>query len=286
MRARMTLASLALGLLLAACGQSASQRADIASYLKRVNKMEAALAAPLTAVMKAGQQFQQTEHAGGSLTNLVYESQEQQLTSAWSQIRIIRGRLAAIRAPAPAAHLRALLLQIIDGQARQTREVAELVAFLPRYNAALAALGPVSGRLRSALSQPAAYGTAAVAALDAAKATALRQFKAQVDGILQRLAGLRPPAVSKPDYDSQIASLRGMSASAGRLASALGGGGAANVQQLLTQFDRAATSGQSIAAQKARIAAARTYDGESAKLASLARAAELERLRLARTAAT
>jgi hypothetical protein len=151
MRVRMTLASLALGLLLAACGHSASQRADIASYLKRVNKMEAALAAPLTTVMKAGQQFQQTQRAGGSLTNLVYESQEQQLMSAWSQITRIRGRLAAIRAPVPAAHLRALLLQIIDGQARQTRQVAELVAFLPRYNAALTALGPATGRLRAAL---------------------------------------------------------------------------------------------------------------------------------------
>lgn len=282
----MTLASAALALLVAACGQSPGPRANVASYLKRVNKVEASLTAPLNAVTNAGQQFQQTQRSGGSLTNLVYESQQRQLMNAWSRVMAVRGRLAAIKAPAPAAHLRALLLQIIDTQARQTRQVAELVVFLPRYDAALAALGPATTRLRVALAQPTVYGAAAVAALDASKASALRRFKAQVDAIAGRLGRLRPPAVSKPDYDRQIASLRGMSSSAGKLASALGGGPQANLQPLLVQFDRAATSGQTVAAQKARIAAVRAFDGESAKLASLARAAELERLRLARTAAT
>jgi hypothetical protein len=62
---------------------------------------------------------------------------------------------------------------------------------------------------------------------------------------------------------------------------ALAGGPHGNVQQLLIQFDRAATSNQTLAAQKARIAAVRAYDRASARLNKLTRAAELERLHLA-----
>ena len=45
-----------------------------------------------------------------------------------TRIRALRARLAAIGAPPAAGHLRVLLLELIDGDAAMTRELAELVA--------------------------------------------------------------------------------------------------------------------------------------------------------------
>jgi hypothetical protein len=74
-----------------------------------------------------------------------------------------------------------------------------------------------------------------------------------------------------------------MSTSAGRLADALAGGAPTNVAPLLVAFDRAATSNQTVAVQRAEIAAVRAYDAQSVKLETLSRQIERERLRLADT---
>lgn len=272
-----------LGALAAGCGQQSGPRANMASYLKQVNLVEAALSRPLATVTSIGTQFAQEQQAGGTLTTLVTASHEQGLLDALSRIDALRARLAALRAPRAATHLRGLLLQIIDGQARLTRELAGLVDFLPRYTAALQPLGRATRRLEAALSQNTLAAPAAVTAAYATKAAALRRFKTSVDAVLAQLRELHPPPPSKPGYDGQVAALRGMGSSASELANALTNGSQGDVQRFLLQFDRAATSNETIAAQKARIAAIRSYDGQSAKLANLAQQAEAERLRLADT---
>jgi hypothetical protein len=268
---------LALGGLLAGCGQQQSQRAAVADYLKHVDRIEKQLATPLSKVTTTGSQFAQEQRSGGSLTGLLPASQAQTLFSAWSQIELLRSHLAALRAPPPAAHLRSLLLEVVDGQAKLTRELAKLVVFLPGYARALRPLAPAMRRLEDALSGQTATGSAALAG----KAAALHQFQASLDRILGQLRRLQPPAVSRPDYNGQLAALKGMRTTAGELATALQGGSQTDLSQLLTKFDRAATSTETIAAQKARIAAARAYDGESSRLAQLSQDAEAERLRLA-----
>jgi hypothetical protein len=273
--------ALILGGLLAGCGQHQSQRAAVALYLKQVNRIEKQLVTPLSKVTTTGTQFSQEQRSGGSLTSLLPISQQEALLGAWSQIEALRARLAALKTPPPAGHLRSLLLQVIDGQAGLTHELAQLVVFLPRYDEDLRPLGPATRRLEVALSQQTAFGSAAVTAVYAGKAAALRQFQSSLNRVLAKLRELVPPAVSKPDYTGQVAALRGMSTTAGQLAAALQGGPTSGVQQLLAKFDRAATSNQTISAQKARIAAVRAYDGESTRLAKLSQAAELERLRLA-----
>jgi hypothetical protein len=248
-----------------------------------VGRIEAALAGPLAAVTRSGAQFSREQSAGSSAITGVFKlSPEPGLLKALAQIRALRARLAALTTPPPAVRLRALLLELIDGQAGMTREVAELVAFLPRYNAGLGALGPATTRLKLALSQRTARGAAAVAAVYAAKAAALRQFQASVDKILAQLRRLRPPAVSEPSYRAQLASLEGMGTSAGRLAAALAsGGGTSNVQPLLQQFDRAAASSRTVAVQKEEIAAVRAYNSRSAALTRLSQAVAEEHQRLA-----
>jgi hypothetical protein len=282
MRARLTPAAVALAVFAGGCGHATSQRALVASYIKRVDRIEAELTQPLAAVSQAGSEFVAERAAGASSANdLLTLAHERALLRGWVQIRALGRELSAVKAPRPAVHLRALLLELIDGQAKMTREVAQLVVFVPRFAASLRPLGAATAQLARVLSEHQAFGPAAVAAVFAAKAGALRGFKADIGAVLMRLRRLHPPAVARPSYDAQLAALEGMSSSAGQLASALDGGAQSSVSQLLLEFDRAATSNQTIAAQRAQIAAVSAYNAQGAKLTGLTREIELERLRLA-----
>ena len=274
------------------CGQQSSQRPAVARYVKQVNTIEAGLAAPLASVTSAGNAFSQEQRLSGNVSArkqrsagilTLGPSPEQTLQKAWSRIRALRTQLAAIRTPPAAEHLRVLLLGLIDGQAAMTRQVAELVAFLPRYTAALGSLGPATKKLEAVLTQRTAYGAAAVSAVYASKAAALRRFQATTGALLEQLHRLRPPAVSRPGYTAQLTALQGMGASAGRLAAALAPGATSNVALVLAQFDRAAATADTIAVQKAEIAAARAYNARVSALDALSRKVALERLLLSNT---
>ena len=283
MRRRLTVALLAM-LLPAGCGGQHSQRPAVANYITQAGRIETALATPLTAVTQAGAGFARARsHHARLIDRLAGAGSERTLLHASKQIESLRARLAAVPAPPAVTRLRALLLERVDLQARLTRQVAALVVFVPRFAAALRPLGPATRRLEVSLSQRSAYGTAAVAAAYAAKAAALRRFQASVGDVLVRLRRLRPPAVSRPGYQAQVAALVGMSTSAGRLARSIAAGPQGNVQPVLAAFDRAALSTQSVAVQKAQIAAIRSYDAQSGKLDGLTRAIDNERLRLSDT---
>jgi len=278
-----TLAAIVLAAVTAGCGQHSSERPAVARYVKQVNTIETSLARPLTAVTSAGNQFSAQQRAGErAIVGLFHLSPEQSLQKAWIQIGTIRTRLATLSTPTSAERLRSLLLRLIDAQAAMTHELAKLAGFLPRYSAALGSLAPATRQLEAVLSQKTAYGSAAVSAVFAGKVAALRRFQATTAGIASRLRRLDPPAVSRPGYRAQLAAVKGMSASAGQLASALATG-APNVGPLLTRFDRAAASSNTVAVQKAEIAAARTYDSRSTELEELSREVERERLRLSNT---
>ncbi|HTX30277.1 MAG TPA: hypothetical protein VMD09_02780 [Solirubrobacteraceae bacterium] len=273
---RPTLAVAALGLALAGCGHSSTQRSQVASYLRQVNRVEHALARPLSTVTSVGNQFASEQQSGGTLVGVSTQAHEQSLQRAWGQIVAARAHLAAIKVPAPAANLQRLLVQLVTGQAQLTREMAQLVTFLPGYSQALRTLAPTTRRLQSSLARQSASTSYAN------KAAALRRFKAAVDGILRQLHQLRPPAVERPDYTTEVASVRGMSTSAGQLADALqGGSSSGDVRSLLLRFERAETLDQTVAAQKAESAAIRAYDRQASALSSLTTAAQQERLRLA-----
>jgi hypothetical protein len=271
--------------LVAGCGsQHDSQRPAVASYVKQVNTIESALVNPLGAVTSAASQFSSEQSPSKSTTaGLPSSSPERTLEQAWTRVLALRARLAAIKAPPAAQHLRTLLLELIDGQAAMTHEVGELVAFLPQYNAALASLGPAIRRLERALSRRSAYGAAAVQAVYHDKAAALLRFQGETGTVLHELRRLAPPAVSQPGYAAQLASVKGMGLSAGQLAAVLDSGAPSNVQPLLVQFDRAAARSSTVAVQKAEIAAIRAYDSRSTALDDLSQKVTLERLRLSNT---
>ena len=277
---RAILAAAALAVLLAGCGQNRSQRAAVAAYLTHVNRIERALTKPFAAVTLAGQRFSSEEQAGGTLTGLLIATHELQLVKALSQIEARRAELADIRAPRPASRLRTLLLELIDGEAHLTRELAQLVSFLPQYTSALRPLPSATRRLQAALSKPAVAGSSASSAY-ADKAGALRQFKRTVDGMLSQIRRAHPPQLEAASYRTEVASLQGMSSAGGHLAGALEGGSPASVQQLLLRFQRAASLNLTVPAQKAQIADIKAYDRQIVSLSQLSRAAEQERFRLA-----
>jgi len=289
-RRRSALAVILLALLAGGCGQQSTQRPAVAGYVKQVNAIEASLATPLASVASAGNAFSQEQRSSDGNTPSPKQrsagiltlgpSPEQTLQKALVKIGALRTRLAAISTPLPAEHLRALLLELIDDQAAMTRQVAELVAFLPRYSVALRSLAPATKQLETVLSQRSANGAAAVSTAFASKAAALRRFQATTSAMVVQLRRLRPPTVSKPGFKAQVIALQGMGASAGRLAAALASGATSSVGPVLTQFDRAAASTNTVAVQKAEIAAAHAYDARVAALDALSRKVELERLRL------
>jgi hypothetical protein len=280
-RRRLALTASAAVLVIAGCGHSPSQRPAVARYIKQVDRIEAQLASPLAAITKLGGQLTRRQGVGGGSLSAFVE--QGTMSSALDRIGRLRAKLTSLKTPAPAVRLRQLLVQLIDRQVRMAGELQKLVVFLPRFSAVLAPLGADITRLEAVLSQQTAYGAAAVSAVYARKAAALRSFQASLERMLAKLRRLRPPAVSKPDYDAQIRALSGMSANAGKLAGALAGGTPGSVAPILTAFDHAAASAQSASVKKAHAAAVTSYNRQVAQLSQLSQEAQRERLRLANT---
>ncbi len=273
---------LVLVLVLSGCGQkSTSQRSQMAHYISVVKREEAMLTPALATVTEVS--IQVTAHGGRNLLGKVpLITEERRLEGAGIQIRAQEARVRGLAYPAAAAHLRSLVLALTSDQAALTRQLALLVAFLPGFNSTVAALQPALKRLERVLSQRQAHGSAAVSALYAAKAKALRRFQVTTRQITDHLRPLVAPAVSRPAYAAELISLRGMGASAGRLASALAGGSPGNVRPLLIQFDRAALATETKTVQMEQIAAIRAYDAQSRQLTTLSEAISRERLRLSK----
>jgi hypothetical protein len=274
-RAYATAAGVAVAV--AGCGgHTPTQRPAVADYIDQVNVIEKQLQKPFQAVTRAGSKFASNKGSASAA------HQERSLVGALRQIRSERGRLSALVAPRPAARLHRLLLALIDGEAGMTSELSRLVAFLPRFTSILSSLSPATGKLQSALrvTTPLGFGAAGVSAELAAKANALTKYQFALYHVVKLLERLSPPALSRPQFVTQIKTLEAMQSSAGRLAHALGTG-QSNVAPLLHAFDKAAAGNQSVAAQRAQIAAIKAYDARAAKLSKLAQQAEIERTRLA-----
>jgi hypothetical protein len=272
---------LCLGLGLSACGTSQpSPRSAVAHYIRTADRIELTLRAPLATVTKAGSQLASAPKSATLLGNLERAGSERALSASLAKIEAAKAQLAAAPTPAPARHLRSLLISLTTAEADLTHQLRLLAVFLPRFSATLAPLGPAILSLERTLSETQAYGSAAVSALYAAKAQALRHFQAVTATIVSRLRRLAPPRVSMPQYHIQLASLRGMGTASGRLAGALGGGVPGHVTPLLRAFDRAASATRTPSAQRAQAAAIKAYDAATGRLNTLAGDVTRERLRL------
>ncbi len=271
-----------LALTLAGCGQQANkQRVAVAAYLKLVQHRESAFEAPLAELAKSGSLLAQEEQRGSLPDSPAGESGEAPLQQASRKLVALRGELSAIPAPPAAAPLRRLLLELADRQIALARELASLGVFLPRFSAALKGLAPATRGLQTALGTPPVSGAAAVAAAYELKSAALTHFAAITSRSAAALRAIHPPAVWAPAYNTQLASLHGMSAAATQLAQALENGQTSSFASLMLAFDKSATLSQTVAAQRAQIDAIKAYDRAVQGQNELADKIELERLRLA-----
>jgi hypothetical protein len=269
---------LVLVLALAGCGGSTphSSRPAVAAYVKRVNKLESNLAAPLKAVTIAGSKL-------SSSTSSVNQLQETSLRRAVHRIVALRRRLGAIPTPASARPLRILVLLLASGEIDMTNELSRLFAFLPRYGNALRTLSPATAALRTELANKGSgTGNAGAKAVLDAKARALTKYRARLVALETTLRRLVPPQVARPQYQTELHALSGMQSSAAALAQGLQNA-SPKVSKLLAAFDRAAVTTQSLPAQRAEIAAVKSYDARVAKLNTLAAQVAEERLKLDQT---
>ena len=160
----------------------------------------------MAAVTQAGSQLAVARKHTTLLGNLERVGSEQALTDSLTKLEAAKAKLAVMDTPVPARHLRSLLLSLTAAEADITHQLRLLAVFLPRFSAALAPLGPATSPSSGCSPRRQAYGTAAVAALYAAKAQALRRFQGVTAGIVTRLHRLHPPRVSMPQYRAELGS--------------------------------------------------------------------------------
>lgn len=163
---------------LASCGSSQpSARSAVAHYIRAVDRIELGLRAPLAAVTRAGSQLAAAPRRTTLLGNLERVGSEQALSASLTKLEAAKAKLAGMDTPVAARHLRSLLLSLTAAEADLTHQLRLLAVFLPRFSAALSPLGSSILSLEKTLGQTQAYGSAAVSALYAAKAQALRRFR-------------------------------------------------------------------------------------------------------------
>jgi hypothetical protein len=267
-RARLLTVALIALLLATACGTGTHTK--ISRYLDSVQHEEQLTAGPLQQVSIANRDFARSKNSA---------KLDRELATSERTLRDLRKKLAALEAPAEATRLRALILRLLEREIALAREVRDLAAFAPRYQAALRAVPQASTKLQATLSAT-GKGAAAVKTLDAEKAAALTAYAGTLASVLATVRPLRPPPVWEPTYAQQVSALEKLRKSALALAGAIRANDTKSIPQRLHDFDAAAVSNQSLAAQKRAIDAVNAYNARIGELSRLARAVEHERTRL------
>jgi hypothetical protein len=284
------LAAAVIAVALAACGGSQdTTHRHLVTYLAAVDRIERQLATPLNAVDTVDRQLTAASgpRRGGSATTAstpppTVAEQVRRMDEAARQIRTVTARLRALPAPAAAAHLKAMLVQLTGRQGELAVQTQRLITFIPNFSRSLRPLGPAVVALERVLSVNRASGAAAVQQVYAHKVVALRTFVGTLQTILASLGRVRPPTSSQPTYETERRSLTRMATAATTLAGDLAGGHTSGIAGVLSAFDRAAALPGSRPSQEAERAAIRAYDRQVGQLGALAADANRERLRLAR----
>ena len=114
------------------------------------------------------------------------------------------------------------------------------------------------------------------------KAAALDRYGAALEPIVRQLKGLHPPPASRPVWSQQTATLVSVRAAATALAEALKQNQGAAVPALLHRLSEAAAGNQTVAAQRAQIAAVVAYNDRVKSLNALGSKISDEEARLQR----
>lgn len=258
------LLAVAAVLLLAGCGgsHSATPRDHVSAYLGReraiVNRSQPAL----VAVHQALVDF--SHHRSSPAT-------AKQLARASATFARLGRELKAANPPPQAAKLNRLLLELVAKQASLTGELRSLIAFEPKFTAALRPVAAANTRARASL---------AAARTSAAVAAAVGTYRAAVERSLHALRPLDPPALERPLYEAQLQRLAALDAALGHLAAAAAANDAGAATRAEREVNAAAVSSDSRANQVAERDAVVAYDRSVAAIAKLTQQISAERDRL------
>ena len=156
-----------------------------------------------------------------------------ELEEAQRSLREVRGRVAAVPAPAIAADLRRAVLRSLDGQVDFAGEVALLAAYLPVAAEVAADLGEATSRLRRDVN---------TAKTVPAQSAAFDAYAVRAAALARRLRAVEPPSSFADSRDGEADRVGELGSSAASVADGLRKGRPTEINRSLDRFGAAATS--------------------------------------------
>jgi hypothetical protein len=269
------------------------KRTAVASYINAVNGVQQQMRLPLTRVLTAYHDFARP----GTNTR----KSAQALARATRTLATVRRRISAVVPPPKAKRLHLLMLELVDQETGVTVEVQQLAAFTPRYRSTLAEYqqaGTVLARGLAAVKIPAPHRlrgtrkqivkaqqayTAASSAAAGAQADVVDAYDAVLLRVLRDFRRLHPPRALAPAYAAQTRALEATRAAGARLSAGLRSTNRSRVPVLGRAFTQASRISQSVAAQRAEIAAIKAYNRRARAITAAAGRVQAEVARLQRT---
>jgi hypothetical protein len=266
------------------------KRKAVSHYITSIDTIEQQMAYSLGRATNAYRAFTTAHSSSTAVAG--------KLAQAEKTLALLAGRIAAIEAPSQAVRLRSLVLKVVREEEGVTQEMHTLVVFEAPFNGALKELrtaaqtlskslaavkAPVPHAIRGTAKQIArakAAFNAQSSAAAAAQADAVSTYDAVVSRIAGRLRRLTPPDVLAPAYTAQLGALRATMQAGSRLAVELRKTNRPNVSTLSRAFALATRRSQSLAAQRAEVAAVKAYDRRVRDIQASAVAARDEIARL------
>jgi len=267
------------------------ERRGVAAYIDQVNALQNQMHAPLARAMLAYSSFGHGPSRRPSAA---------QLEAAAATLARLDQRIAALAYPPEAKKLRKRLLTLVRREAAITREVRLLARFAPRYVSTLRGVHVASVKLDSRLKDieiptphvlrgtkqavaraQRAFRTNAQRAA-AAQADAIDEYDSSIARVRARLVPLRPPLALTPEYRAQVAALRNVITAGALLSTRLRGTQRSDVSALSRRFSLASRTADTLAVQRAQIAAVRAYDKRAREVGAAAGAVQTELARLQR----
>jgi hypothetical protein len=239
---------------------TARRRDAVSAYIVSVNTTQQTLILELERVSLAYRELRLGEKAD--------PKQLAQVEEAEQTMGRLRGRLAALQAPAEARKLRRLILQLVDLQSELAAEVAGMARYIPRQAAENRKLAAATATLRDEL---------ATAKTGATQREAFETYRAALLASVRRLDEAPAPAVLEPARTGEVKRLARLAALAAGLGKALQDQAAEDVDRLFPRFVQTSTATGTTRAQRDAVIA---FNGRLKAIGKQRQALAAERTRL------
>jgi hypothetical protein len=260
-------------------GDNAKPESALAQYIKSVDSIQHQQQQRLTQLLTAYSDFSTQSSDPNALAKLAKPERT---------LRTLGKRLAALPAPPEARHLQSLLEQFVSDEHAIAVEIQQVAAFMPRFRVligdasvarialvrGLAAAPPVKahavhGTPKKIAAARAAYAAAATKA-QAQQADAIDAYDNALAATIRDLRKLQPPPVIAPAYRAELLTLSATRMAGADLSAELRKPHSSRVPLLGRRFTEASRISGSVGAQRAEIAAIKSYNARVRGIRTLA----------------